>query len=267
MRKVLLVLLVLVVAATPAAAKSVLDLQSTATYTDLLTKQQNFEKLVTDIGMMISYKPVSPAAPLGGTLPGFDVGIEASSTKIEKNQPYWTDAVKPQLFGGDPLDSSQLFTKVHAQIGLPVIDVDLGLVYGTSQSIDAMKFTGAEIKYALLEGGIAMPAVALRASYTKMSGIDVLDVKTYQADISISKGFAFITPYAGIGQVWIKGKAGDTANPAIPGDTAVVLADVSVNETKAFVGAKISLFYIFNLVLEGEFATVDTYSARLNVHF
>lgn len=258
MKRIVFVLLVLAVAASPAAAKSVLDLQPTTTYTNALTKQQNFEDLVMDIGAMISYKPVAPAAPLGGTLPGFDVGIEVSSTKIEKNQAYWYDAVKPQLLGGDALDGSQLFSKVHAQIGLPIIDIDLGVVYGKSQSIDGMKFTGAEIKYALMEGGIATPAISLRGAYTKMSGIDALDVKTYQADLSISKGFAFITPYAGIGKVWVKGTEKDAD---------VTLLEVKEDDTKTFVGAKISLFYIFNLVLEGEFATVDTYSARLNVHF
>lgn len=248
MRKVLLVLLLLAVAASPAAAKTVLDL---AGYTD----QQNFEKLVTDIGMMISYKAVSPAAPLGGTLPGFDIGVEVSSTRTDRGQAYWSDAV---LLGGDPLDSGQIFTKVHAQVGLPVIDLDFGIVYGTSQNIDSMKFTGAEIKYALMEGGVAMPAVALRAAYTKLSGIDDLDVKTYQADLSISKGFAFITPYAGIGYVSIKGSEKEPT---------IALQEVSESETKTFVGAKIGLFYLFNLVIEGEFATVNTYSARLNVHF
>jgi hypothetical protein len=56
-------------------------------------------------------------------------------------------------------------------------------------------------------------------------------------------------------------------NPAIPGDAAVTLQDVSVSETKGFVGTKITFFPFLNLVLEGEFATINTYSVRLNVGF
>ena len=272
MKKLIITTLLVALAAFPASAKSVLDFQTgTATYTDILVKQKNFEKLVTDIGMMTSYRAVAPSEPLKGTLSfGFDIGVEASLSKIDKNKDYWKDAVKPEpysILSNSPISSSQYFTKVHAQLGLPVIPLEFGLVYGTSQDIDNLKFAGAEIKYAILEGTAATPALAIRGSYTAISGIDILDIKTYQADISISKGILMVTPYAGVGQVWIKGKAKDTVNPAVPGDAAVTLQDVSVSETKGFVGAKISFLPVMNLVLEGEFATVNTYSVRLNVGF
>ncbi len=264
MNKLLIAVLLVCLAVLPASAKSVLDFQTGpghTTFTDNLTKQKNFEKLVTDIGMMTSYRALAPSEPLKGTLPfGFDIGIEASMSKIDKDKDYWVDALKPASLGGDTLSSSQYFTKVHAQIGLPVIPLEFGLVYGTSQGIDSLKFSGAEIKYAILDGTAATPALAIRGSYTAISGIDILDVKTYQADISISKGILMVTPYAGVGQVWIKGKEKDT-------DPAIALQDVSVNETKGFVGAKISFLPVMNLVIEGEFATVNTYSVRLNVGF
>jgi hypothetical protein len=53
MKKLILTTLLVALAAFPASAKSVLDFQTgTATYTDPLVKQKNFEKLVTDIGLM-----------------------------------------------------------------------------------------------------------------------------------------------------------------------------------------------------------------------
>lgn len=273
MKSLFITLLLLALAAIPASADTVLEFQTgTPTYTDILVKQKNFEKLVTDIGLMTSYRAVAPSEPLKGTaIPfGFDIGVEASLTKIDKKKDYWVDAVKPKPAGaltGDTLSSSQYFTKAHAQIGLPVIPVEIGVVYAKSQTLDNLKFSGAEIKYAVLDGTAATPALAIRGSYTEISGIDILDVKTYQADISISKGILMVTPYAGVGQVWIKGKCKDAPNPAIPGDTYVVLQDVSVSETKGFVGAKISFLPVVNLVLEGEFATINTYSMRLNIGF
>lgn len=276
MKKLIITTLLTALAALPASAKTVLDFQNTATFAgtaaDPLTKHKNFEKLVTDIGMMTSYRALAPAEPLkGSAIPfGFNIGVETSLSKIDKNKDYWVDAVKPEpysLFSNSPVSSSQYFTNVHAQLGLPVIPLEFGLVYGTSQDIDSLKYIGAEIKYAILDGTAATPALAVRGAYTAISGIDILDVSTYQADISISKGILMVTPYAGVGQVWIKGKCKDTANPAVPGDTAVTLQDVSVSETKGFVGAKIAFLPVMNLVLEGEFSTVNTYSVRLNVGF
>ena len=67
----------------------------------------------------------------------------------------------------------------------------------------SIKLIGYEVKYAILEGGMIMPAVAIRGAYTKLSGIDQVDVSTKSVDVSISKGIAIFTPYAGVGQVWI----------------------------------------------------------------
>jgi len=268
MKKLIITLLLLLAASFPASAKTVLDFKvpvppgSTpdTAYTNPLTKQDNFVNLVSDLGMMISYKPVQPTESLKGTLLplGFDIGVEASYTSIDKNKAYWADAVNPR---DSALDSTQVFTKVHAQIALPVIPVDFGIVYGTSQNFESMTFTGAEIKYNILKGDVALPAIAIRGAYSKLSGdaSNIIDLTTYQADISISKGILFITPYAGIGEVWMIGKNRDVPE--------VTLSDVRVAKVKGFVGAKISLFYIFNLVIEGEFANVNTYSARLNAHF
>jgi hypothetical protein len=265
MKKLVIAFLITLAAALPASAKTVIDLQDLGTYgaytdntlAERIAAQQNFEKLVTDIGMMISYKPLTPAEPHGDKLPGFDIGVEASMSKIDKNAAYWVDAVKPAP--SDTLGSSQYFTKIHAQVGFPIIPIDLGLVYGTSQDIDSMKFTGVELKYALLEGSTVMPALAIRGAYSKLSGVDVLDITTYQADLSISKGFAFLTPYAGVGEVWITGKEKDL--------DVVLLEDAKITETKSFVGVKVSFLPVMNFVLEGEFATVNTYSLRLNVGF
>jgi len=46
------------------------------------------------------------------------------------------------------------------------------------------------------------PAIGVRGSLTKLSGVDQLSLDTRGLDLSISKGFALLTPYAGIGRVW-----------------------------------------------------------------
>jgi hypothetical protein len=108
-----------------------------------------------------------------------------------------------------------------------------------------------------LSGSVATPAIAIRGAYTKLTGVTDLDISTKSADLSISKGFAMFTPYAGYGMVWIDSKANPTLN----------LQNVSLSESKWFVGCKLTFFYFINLVAEADFAKVNSYSARLNMHF
>jgi len=62
----------------------------------------------------------------------------------------------------------------------------------------------AEIRKAIFSGGVATPAVGVRISYSKLSGLDKLEVENKGIDLSISKGFAVLTPYAGIGRTFSK---------------------------------------------------------------
>ncbi len=61
---------------------------------------------------------------------------------------------------------------------------------------------GVEGRYAILDGGIAEPAVGVRAAFTHLTGVDDLSFNTKTLDVSISKGFGPVTPYAGVGEVW-----------------------------------------------------------------
>ena len=182
--------------------------------------------------MALSYQPVSPAAPLGDKLPGFDAGVEASYVKLDKGASYFTKmdtAISSTGERGD-LPNALIIPRIHVQVGLPVIPIDLGVSYTSIPNSD-IKLTGYEIKYAVLKGGLTMPAIAIRGAYTKLSGVDVLDLSTKSLDISISKGILIFTPYAGVGQVWITSRAAQQS-------TAVALTKENITKTKAFVGTK-----------------------------
>jgi hypothetical protein len=245
MKKLVVVLLAvaLVGIAAPAMAKTILDL-------DGLVSQDEFKKLSTDIGLAISYMPLAPAEPLGNKLPGFDIGIEATSVNIDRGESYWQNA-------GVDIPSSLVFPKLHAQVGLPFIPIDIGAVYAKVPDSD-IEYWGAELKWAIIRGGTVTPAVAIRGAYTKLQGVDVLDIDTKSLDLSISKGFTILTPYAGVGGVWITSK--DT-------DPDTNFKDEDITEVKGFVGLKITFFPFMNFVAEADFATVNAYSARLNLHF
>jgi hypothetical protein len=248
MRRIIIAMLLVFVMAVPAMAKT--DIVIPATFT-----QDDFKNLSRDLGLAISYVPLATAEPLGGVLPHFDLGVEATSTSIDNNASYWTKISNAP--GNSSIPSSLVMPKIHLQVGLPIIPIDLGVVYGEAPTTN-IKYTGYEVKWSILKGGVATPAVALRGAYTKLTGVTDLDISTKSADLSISKGFAIFTPYAGYGMVWIDSK---------DKSTAVTLQDESLTENKWFVGCKLTFFPLLNMVAEADFAKVNSYSLRLNVHF
>jgi len=258
MKKVLLSLLLLLVPAASALANAGITLPPTTPPFNFT--QDDFKGLSRELGLAISYVPLAPAEPLGGTvLPGFDIGVEATGVLLNTDNPYWQ---KINAFnkstGSDTIPSTLPEAKVHVQVGLPVIPIDVGFVYGEAQNTD-IKFAGGEVKWAILRGSVATPALALRGAYTKLSGVSDLDLSTASADISISKGFAVFTPYAGYGMVWIDSKPKSSLNPT--------LQEENLYESKGFLGCKITFFPLLNMVAEADFARVNSYSLRLNLHF
>ena len=248
MKKTVSVVLLLLFLSVPALAKTEITLPPTFT-------QEDFKNVSRDLGLIISYVPLAPAEPLGGVLPHFDLGVEATSASIDKNASYWKKI--ESVPGNDAIPSSVIVPKVHLQVGLPIIPIDLGVVYATVPTTD-IKYTGYELKWAILKGGVATPAIAIRGAYTKLSGVNEMDISTKSADLSISKGIAIFTPYAGYGMVWIESKEKSSA---------VTLKDESLTEGKGFIGCKLTFFPFMNLVVEADFAKVNSYSGRLNIHF
>ncbi|MFY9269274.1 MAG: hypothetical protein WAO55_05915 [Candidatus Manganitrophaceae bacterium] len=210
--------------------------------------QSQFKSFSQEAGLALSYLPLSPAEPLG--VLGFDIGVEVTAVNIREGESYWK-AVAPDA------PSQLLLPKVHVQKGLP-FGFDVGAVFSKVPQSN-VSMMGGELKWALLSGNAVLPAVAIRGSYTKLLGVDSLDLQTIGADLSISKGFAFITPYVGIGQVWVKSQ--EKIN-----DLILNLKEERLALTKGFVGVKISLLVV-NFVAEADFSKIPMYSGRINIGF
>jgi hypothetical protein len=258
MKKITVAVLLLLVTALPAMAKSDVTLPPGFT-------QDDFKSLSRDLGLAISYVPLAPAEPLGDKLPGIDIGVEGTAVMLDTDSLYWQKInLYNQALGNSKIPSTLPFPKFHVQVGLPIVPIDFGYVYSTVPDTN-IKYMGGEIKYAILTGTAATPALALRGAYTKLSGVPDLEISTKSLDLSISKGFAMFTPYAGYGMVWIASK--DKRSPAAFPPPFAPLQDENLSEGKGFVGCKITFFPLMNLVAEADFAKVNSYSLRLNLHF
>ena len=212
--------------------------------------QSYFEKFSKELGGVLSYKTLSPAEPLG--ILGFDVGLEITAIDIDEGADYWKKAAKNADMPG-----FILLPKIYARKGLP-FNIDVGAIYSKVPDSN-ISLLGAEVKYAILEGSVATPAVAIRGTYTQLLGVDQLDFKTYGADISISKGFLNMTPFGGIGAVWTRSEP-----KSLP-------AGISLNKEnntliKYFGGVRFTLLML-NMTAGVEYMGVPTYSLRAGIIF
>ena len=191
--------------------------------------QPQFRLLSEDLGAVLSYKPLSPGEPLGIT--GFDLGIEVSATRLENA------AVYASVTGDST--STLYLPRVHVHKGLP-FGIDLGASYAAVPDSN-IKLWGAEVRYAILKGSTTSPALALRASFSALDGVEQLKFNTTGVDVSISKGFAMFTPYAGIGKVWVR----STPDPST-GKT-----EEEFDLSKVFIGVNMNLAVV-NIAIEGD---------------
>jgi len=240
MRKVFVVTPLLLLAAQVNAADNIDSINNLA--------QAEFRSFSEDLSAAISYKAVVPAESMGIT--GFDVGVEASVTSLANKAEFNTAC------GGCGADQV-IIPKLHLHKGLP-FGMDVGFMMASVPSSN-IRLTGAEFRYAIVEGGAAVPAVAARVTYSKLDGVDQLDMNTTGVELSISKGFAMVTPYAGIGQNWVSSTPKGTA--------ATVLDKEDYTQTKTYLGVNVNLG-LMNLAFETDkTGDSNTYSAKFGFRF
>jgi hypothetical protein len=206
--------------ASPAWAQEIDQLQNAA--------QAEFRLLSEDLGAALSYHAQTPSAPLGIT--GFDLGIGVTATRLEHPGIL-------QRVTSDESKSTVVLPTARVHKGLP-LGFDLGLTYAGVPGSN-IRYAGGELRYAILEGDYATPAIGVRASLTRLSGVSQLALETRGLDVSISKGFALFTPYAGAGRVWVE------SDPrGVP-----ALAVEKFSMTRVFVGLGMN-FVALNINLE-----------------
>jgi hypothetical protein len=204
--------------------------------------QPDFHKLSEDLGAVAAYKGVTPATSLGIT--GFDVGVEVAASRLQ-NRGVLESAGAGSL-------TTVYVPKLHVHKGLPG-GFDVGAFISKANAVN-MTLLGVEARYALLDDTVTMPAVGLRLSASRASGVSQLDLSTYALDAVISKKLTVVTPFAGIGTVKVASSTGG-------------LAKESFSKTRAFVGLGLNVALI-NVAVEAEkLGGVNTLSAKAGLRF
>jgi hypothetical protein len=190
--------------------------------------QDEFRRLAQDLGAAISYKGVTPATPLGAA--GFDVGVEVTDTRMEN--------ASVLSLAGAGSHSHLVIPKLHVYKGL-FGGLDIGAFFAGASEVSATIF-GADLRYALIDDTLTTPAVAVRLSGTKASGLGDLSMSTAALDVMMSKKFTALTPYIGAGTVRVQANARGTD-----------LAEERFNRGRVFGGLNVNLVAV-NLAFEVE---------------
>jgi len=211
-----------------------------------LINQAQFRLLSEDLGGALAYRPQTPTEPLGVT--GFDIGVGLTAARI-RNVAILERVTSDSASATIPVPS----LRIHK--GLP-LGFDVGFIYAAIPGSN-LEYIGGELRYALLLGGVAAPAIGVRGNLTKLRGVDQLEVDTRGLDLSISKGFAFFTPYAGVGRVWVESQPN-----GVPG---LVKEEFELN--KAFIGLGFKLA-LLNINLEADkTGDVEGFSIKAGLRF
>lgn len=207
--------------------------------------QDQFVSFARNLSAATHYKSISPAEALG-TL-GLDVGVELSSTETDSEL---FDLASDGSFGTSEL----LVPRLHAHKGLP-FGLDIGASLSAVPDTD-VSIIGGELRYALIDGGALTPAVAVRASYSQIQGITDFDLDSSALELTVSKGFLLLTPYAGAGVVRSVADPHGFAN----------LDRETIEQKKIYVGLTLNLGFALTLEVDrtGDFRT---YSAKAGIRF
>ena len=206
--------------------------------------QDDLRGLARDLGAAMSYKGVTPGTALGAI--GFDIGIEATDTRLESSSAFARAGV------GD--HSHLVIPKLHVYKGLPG-GFDIGAFVGGSTEINAT-VVGLDLRYALVDDTLTSPALAARISGTRMTGTGDLRLDTGAIDVMVSKRFTLLTPYLGAGAVRVQSQARGTA-----------LAEENFSRGRVFGGLNVNLVGA-NLAIEAEKMGDNTsLSAKVGIRF
>lgn len=183
---------------------------------------------------------------------GFDIGIAATAVPIDSKAAYWTNSVTSTR-----LEQSGYLAVPRLIAAKGFGGATLSASYASRGDI---RMYGGSLDLPIVRGTVATPELALRGSYSTLTGIDVFKMKTYGLEAFISKGFGPVMPYAAIGRQR-NNASGSVTVATVPRS----LSDRS-NVTRYTAGVRVSLLFP-KITVEATKAEVTSYAAKISFGF
>ncbi len=157
-----------------------IDFEPTFTPADLA-------ELSDALGDTISFPLLGPAS--AGGLAGFDLLAAVGGPRVDTGDNWWQSGVD-----GSAPGTVLPGYRVVARKGLPG-RFDIGVQGG--RVLDE-RFWSAEVRWALLEGGVVEPGACLRLVYSRFENAPI-DLEVKEVQVAVSKGLTVVTPFAALG--------------------------------------------------------------------
>ena len=168
--------------------------------------QGRFRRFVRELGAALTSVSLSPPETLGHS--AFAVNAELSVVQLQQSdQDFPTERLvttaSPTRTG---IQGALLVPSIHVRKGLPW-SFELGTRVAWIEKSRMAAATG-ELKWALNEGFLLLPDVAVRGSVTRLLSTTDFGLTAVGADLSIGKqlavgGMVTFTPYVGWNLVWV----------------------------------------------------------------
>ncbi len=214
--------------------------------------QDQWHRFTKQIGAISSFKSLASAKTLGKM--NFRVGIDYGSTPVNQRDPAWINTFTHP--GEDcPLGDAIVVPTLRAAMGVSE-NMDVGGYWIVAPGAN-YGLIGGEIKYAFLQESETIPAAAVRASATILTGVPDFDLNIYSIDVLASKNVAMFTPYIGI-----------RTSLAVGTETTskVDLKRESVAIPQGYAGVVYSV-WMLNLAAEYNVSSVNTFAFAVGVKF
>jgi hypothetical protein len=207
--------------------------------------QDQWKRYSRQLGGMSSFKSMASAETIGKK--HFGITLEYSVTPVNQHDPAWINTfVHPDE--NCPLGDKIMLPMLRAKFGVSD-KIEIGAKWATAPGGN-YGMIGGELKYAFLKETKKMPAAAIRASFTALTGVADYNISLGSIDLLVSKKVAGVSPYLGIKESLIMGT--ETTSK-------VDLDKESLLATQGFIGVAYSIWRI-DLAAEYNISNVNTLS-------
>jgi hypothetical protein len=205
--------------------------------------QAQWHTFTRQAGAMVTFKSLAPAKTLGKM--NFRVAIDYASSPVDQRNPAWINTfTHPDE--DCPLGDAIVIPTIRAAMGI-TDNMDIGGFWTTAPGAN-YGVAGGEFKYEFLPESDKLPAAAVRASVSILTGVSDFNMDIYSIDLLASKKVAVVTPYVGIRESLIIGT--ETTSK-------VDLAQEKQSVTQGYAGVTYSIWKL-NLAAEYNLSIVNT---------
>lgn len=213
--------------------------------------QAQWERFTKQVSAILTFKSLGSAEPLGKM--SFRINIDDSYTPIDQHDLAWINTfTHPDE--NCPLGDAITYPTVRARMGVSD-NMDIGASWTTA--LDAnYGMAGGEFKYRFLQESEKLPAAAVRASVSILTGVPDYDLSVYGIDLMASKRIATLTPYIGLRESLAIGTE-TTSKVDLDRESLII--------TQGYGGVSYSI-WMLNLAAEYNVSSVNTFAVAIGLN-